>query len=175
MANESAMADAIRRLAIQYQQMTEAADLLESIGAGKSFLASLEIQKEAGVRELDKLNGDISDAESKLSEHLDKHAQVVSASDEHRTAKMQEAAEEADKIVREARVKAENIASSLVTDQTSLLDNLKKNITRSKSELKKVVGQLDESTVSLATKQSEFDEISSKVADIKQTLAKMLG
>lgn len=77
MATKSAAAEAIRRLAVQYQQMTEAADLLESIGSMEGATKEARDGREVAEKERDAVREDIKKAKADLKVAQEKAKLVI--------------------------------------------------------------------------------------------------
>lgn len=175
MANKIQSADAIRRLAIQYQAMVEAADLLESIGSLEQ--ASKEAEKAASAarenlkiaeEELASVKAETKKAKAKGDDVI---ALAVGAGNE----KLEQADLEAKAIVAAANEQADLIVAKARKDADAITSGVESRRTAIAADVDALTKRADLMTAVIADKTAEVNDLELRLAKAQAQIAKILG
>lgn len=175
MASKSNAAEAIRRLATQYQQMVEAADMLDQIGSLEN--ATKEAERAAAVAraEADAAQADAAKAKADAKTAKDKVAAVMSDAEELALAKVQEGDIKAQELIADAKARAQQVLTKASLDAANATVGIEGKV----AELSATRASLEQSLVDLQgqidAKQVEAEELEKRLAKAQASIAKLLG
>jgi predicted nucleic acid-binding Zn-ribbon protein len=179
MASKITVAENIRKLALLYQSMVEAADVLEAVGKKEQVLAECEAATE-------KARAELADLEERIAQSMAKAAEAGRQVEAQAAMTAALAAETIRRAEEEAKTKANGIvdeaglrAGFILTDAVQGAREKKATLER---ELSVISGQIDaareemtrlnEGNVAL---RNEHAELVSKIGDAKAQIQKLLG
>ncbi len=175
MSKKNEMSDCIRRLAIQYQQMVEAADALESVGVLENTLSELG----AKITDLSKefaMQKDELIALQSIKKAVDSEAKKVKkASDDYKDSQIKAGMDERQSIITAAQEEAKQIVALALSGNAAELSKAKASLDKAKADLKKTSEKVSEAELYCAQKVDEANAAELKLADIKLQLSKMIG
>lgn len=175
MADKFTAAESIRRLALQYQAMVEAADALEAMGKLEQSTREAgaakdqaEADRNAALADLKKAKDDVKAAQLKVVD-------IVARANDQSTAILQEADQKAQAIVDGGAVKANEMiaaAADTVQAQTNAIAGRVAQLTATKVGLEQDVAGLNQAA---AAKVVEVEELEKRLAKVQAQIAKLLG
>lgn len=158
MTTKSTAAEAIRRLATQYQQMMEAADLLEKIGSMDLATEEAKAARATAEKERDAVQDEVKKAKAELKVAQEK-AKLVLA----------EASTKAAEMAERAGLDAQSAAKDSTAKASQILDSAN---TRASLIIKSAEKTQDEMQAAVQAATFERDRINAEAADAEDRLAK---
>lgn len=175
MADKFTAAESIRRLAVQYQSMVEAADALESVGKLEQTIAEATKARDAAVAEAEAAKDELKAAKDEIKAAKDKAADIVAKANEQALAKLGEADQKAQSILDGAAAKANEIVAGATVSadqQKAAVAGQIAELTSSKLKLEQDIAGLNAAG---EAKKKEADDIESRLAKAQAQIAKLLG
>lgn len=175
MSSKSNAAESIRRLAVQYQQMVEAADLLDSIGSLEQAAAEAKKAAEAARADTAAARAEADKAKAEAKKSKEKVDKILSDADGEALAKVQEAEIKAQGIVADAKAKAEQITNKAavdVADATAGVAGRVAELTTMRLRLEQELAALQND---IDAKKAEADDVEKRLAKAQAQVAKLLG
>ena len=173
MAKANDAADAIRRMARQYEQMVEAADILDKIGSAEGHLKELNAQIEDAKSEAKKAKDAEKKAKDSLKATNDAADAVVIAATGQGKDLVKAAEEHAAEIERTAQDKAAAMVAQASLEVSRLSAANADNISKARAELNEIqanratiVAQAEAKAKELADIEKALDKAKAKIAQL---------
>lgn len=175
MASKSTAAESIRRLAVQYQQMVEAADLLDQIGSLENATKEAEKARADAVAEAEAAKADTAKAKDEAKKAKDKVAAIIAEAEGKALEIVQAAEIKGQEVVASAVARADAAVSKAavdVADATAGVASRVAELTTTKLRLEQDVASLQNA---ISAKQAEAEGIEARLAKAQAQVAKLLG
>lgn len=175
MANKSTAAESIRRLATQYQQMVEAADMLDQIGSLENAAKEAEKATAAARAEADSAQADAAKAKADAKTAKDKVAATMADAEEKALVIAQQAEIKAQELIADGKARAQQILTKASLDAANATVGIEGKV----AELSATRASIEQSLVDLQSqidaKQVEAEELEKRLAKAQASIAKLLG
>lgn len=175
MASKSNAAEAIRRLATQYQQMVEAADMLDQIGSLENAAKEAKAATEAARAEAEAARAETVKAKDEAKKAKDKVAAVMSDAEELALVKVQEGEVKAQEMVADAKARAQQILNAAALDAANVTVGIEAKVAELSATRDALEHGVSELQAQIVTKQAEAEELEKRLAKAQASIAKILG
>lgn len=136
-------AETLRRMAVQYQQMVEAADAFDTVAQSDAMLTAIKRQTDEAKAALDKASSDVIEANAVLEQVKEASTRMLREADEQATAKVRTAEATADDWMKRAKEKAAQYLDGERERVAAKLKTINAETAAAQAKLADLLGQIE--------------------------------
>jgi len=170
MSDFTITATQLRKIAKPYVDMLAAADAIEEIGVIKNHLEELKIARKGLIDEIAGSRSELSNIQEEIKATSVRGESIISDAKQASENMIISTEKQIKEMIEAGKKKAFEAGDSLLNEHKTDLDTVKKQVSRSRSDIKKFTQELNDLTAAVEAKTQEYAEIEAKLIALKESV-----